>query len=140
MSKLQKWLFSVNCVLAVAFLLVFTYSRLTAKSFIVGEVGEPYKIDVKEDTIVKEETVVEDEKQSISEDVDTIKPNKLININTASKEELMSIKGIGEVTANKILLFLSNNGKIDTLDELLEVDGIGEAKLKIIKKYAYVGG
>lgn len=133
MSKLQKWLFSVNCVLAISFLLVFTYSRLTAKSFMVSEVGEPYKTEIKEETIAKNENEI------ICDNI-SVKPEKLININTATKEELMSIKGIGEVTATKILVFLSNNGKINTLDELLDVDGIGEAKLKIIEKYAYAGG
>ncbi len=54
----------------------------------------------------------------------------LININTATKDELMSIPGIGEVYADRILAFREENGKFETLNELTNIKGIGEQRLK----------
>ena len=60
----------------------------------------------------------------------------MLNINQATKEELMEIDGIGEVLAQRILDFIVQNGPITDLDELLEVSGIGEKKLEKIKEVA----
>lgn len=62
----------------------------------------------------------------------------LININTASSEELQKIKYIGPTLAGRIIEYRELNGPFNTLDELLEVNGIGEKKLAIIKEYACV--
>ncbi|RKZ20289.1 hypothetical protein DRQ20_00160 [bacterium] len=61
---------------------------------------------------------------------------EFINVNTASREELTLIPGIGEVTAKRIVELRERKGRIRSLDELLEVKGIGPKKLEIIKKYA----
>jgi competence protein ComEA helix-hairpin-helix repeat region len=50
----------------------------------------------------------------------------LININTATKEELMTISGIGEVMANKIIEYRTQHGGFAKTDELMNVYGIGE--------------
>jgi len=56
-----------------------------------------------------------------------------INVNTASKEELMGIKGIGEKRANSIIKYRKSH-KINTIDDLKNVDGIGAATINNIKK------
>lgn len=51
-----------------------------------------------------------------------------ININTASKEVLMSeIKGVGEKRADAIIAYRKENGPFKTVDELSEVSGVGES-------------
>lgn len=50
----------------------------------------------------------------------------LVNINTATKEELMSISGIGEVTADKIITYRTENGDFTDIAQLMNVEGIGE--------------
>lgn len=50
----------------------------------------------------------------------------LININTATQEELESLPSIGEVRAQAIITYREEHGGFRTTDELMEVSGIGE--------------
>lgn len=56
-----------------------------------------------------------------------------ININTASKRQLMLLDGIGETTAQKIIDYRTENGNFKTIEELMNVSGIGEKKFGQIK-------
>lgn len=56
-----------------------------------------------------------------------------INLNTAGEEELMSLTGIGEAKAEAILRYRQENGKFDSIEELMEVDGIKEGVFEKIK-------
>ena len=68
--------------------------------------------------------------------VKTTKISKdLLNINTASKEELMFINGIGPVLAGKII----NSRPYKTVDSLIKVKGIGAKKLEKIRPYIFTG-
>lgn len=58
---------------------------------------------------------------------------KKININTANKEELQSISGIGPALAEKIVSYRNTNGKFKKVEDLKNVNGIGESKYKNIK-------
>lgn len=53
----------------------------------------------------------------------------LVNLNTATEAQLDTLPGVGPVTARKILQWRSANGAFSAVDELLEVDGIGEKTL-----------
>ena len=63
---------------------------------------------------------------------------KSININSAGIEELVMLPGIGEKTAEKILLLRKERGKFRKLDEIMDVKGIGEIKFNKIKKFLYI--
>jgi competence protein ComEA len=56
----------------------------------------------------------------------------LVNLNTADQAALDTLPGVGPVTADAILSWREDNGGFTSVDELLEVDGIGEATLEDI--------
>ena len=62
-----------------------------------------------------------------------------ININTASKEELTRLPGIGEAMAERILAYRDENGSFSTIGELVNVKGIGKKKLDRIAPYCTLG-
>lgn len=53
----------------------------------------------------------------------------LLNINTAGSNELQTLKGVGPVTAQRIIDYRTQIGRFDNVDQLLEVKGIGEKTL-----------
>lgn len=56
-----------------------------------------------------------------------------ININTASIEELDTLPGVGEATANKIVNYREENGNFNSIEEIKNVNGIGDKKYLDIK-------
>ncbi len=57
----------------------------------------------------------------------------LININTASLEELDSLPGIGPTTAQRIIDYRDTNGPFTTIDEIMDVSGVGPSTFDEIK-------
>jgi competence protein ComEA len=58
-----------------------------------------------------------------------------VNLNTADQPTLETIPGVGPVTATAILQKRAELGRFDTLDQLLEVTGIGPATLEALRPY-----
>ena len=56
-----------------------------------------------------------------------------VNINTATKEQLESLNGIGPVKAQAIIDYRKKNGNFKKLEDVKNVDGIGEATFEKIK-------
>ncbi|MBL7136808.1 MAG: helix-hairpin-helix domain-containing protein [Candidatus Marinimicrobia bacterium] len=56
-----------------------------------------------------------------------------ININTATKDELMKIPKIGPVTAERIILYRMENGRFNSVEELIKVKGIGKKTIERIR-------
>ena len=56
-----------------------------------------------------------------------------VNINTANKEKLTTLPGIGQGTAEKIIEHRTKNGKFKKTDELKKIPGIGDSKFNSLK-------
>ncbi|WP_408934403.1 ComEA family DNA-binding protein [Corynebacterium marquesiae] len=56
-----------------------------------------------------------------------------VSLNSATAEELTELKGVGEVTAQAIVAYREEHGGFKNVEELLEVSGIGPAKLAQLK-------
>lgn len=61
--------------------------------------------------------------------------NQLININTATLEELKTLPGIGDTKAKAIIDYRINKGLFKSIDEIINVTGIGENLYEQIKIY-----
>jgi competence protein ComEA len=62
----------------------------------------------------------------------------LVNVNSATAAELETLPGIGEVTAQAIIDYRTENGPFTSVDELLDVTGIGDVTLENIRELVTV--
>ncbi|MBQ2980902.1 MAG: helix-hairpin-helix domain-containing protein [Lachnospiraceae bacterium] len=70
--------------------------------------------------------------------IDKETEKKLININTATKEELMQLSGIGESRALSIISYREKNGDFKKIEDIMKIPGIKEAAFEKIKDYICV--
>jgi competence protein ComEA len=62
-----------------------------------------------------------------------------VNINTATKDELVALPGIGPVKAQAILDYRKQNGSFKSVDDLQQVKGIGAKRLEKLRAELTVG-
>lgn len=95
-------------------------------------------------TVVDEEKIIIPYKETSTKNNESKKINELyeatvsdnsgrININTASIEELKTLTGIGQSTAEKIINYRNENSKFKSIEEIKNVSGIGDSKFNSIK-------
>ena len=56
-----------------------------------------------------------------------------VNLNTATKEELMTLSGVGESRADSIIAYREENGRFQNTEELMQIRGIKEGLYNKIK-------
>ena len=91
--------------------------------------------DIK-DCVEKNESVIETNRNAFA--ADSQSTNQLININTASKTELTTLSGIGDVKAEAIITYRTTVGSFKSIEDILNVSGIGDAVFEKIKDYITV--
>jgi len=57
-----------------------------------------------------------------------------VNINSASAAELQNLPGIGPVTAERIVAYRTEHGRFASVDDLIQVKGVGQKTLENIRK------
>jgi comEA protein len=65
---------------------------------------------------------------------------RIVNINTATSEELQTLPGIGPVYAQRIIDYRDAHGPFSSVGELLNVEGIGPKRLEDIWDFVTTGG
>lgn len=61
--------------------------------------------------------------------------DKIVNINTATKKDLMTISGIGESKAEAIIKYREEHGMFNSIQDIKSVPGIGDSLFEQIKNY-----
>ena len=90
--------------------------------------------DIKNDAVIEEETDTNNE----TKDENTKEEISIVNINTASLDELDTLPGIGPSKAQNIIDHRNVNGKFQSIEEILNVNGIGTSLYEQIKIYITV--
>ena len=65
-------------------------------------------------------------------------PDKLVNLNTATQPELESLPGIGAVRAAAILAYREEHGPFARIEDLTQVEGIGQSTFENLEAYVTV--
>lgn len=130
--------------LVFTFLIGFLYSKIS------NGAGSPYKeydYSVQDSLFYaaynQEDNISESYKSEFLDSSKSfvVKPAKIIpmensiDINSAGMDELMKLPGVGEKTAQNIIDYRNKNGNFRSLQDILNVKGIGKVKLEKITKY-----
>ncbi|MGA3244148.1 MAG: ComEA family DNA-binding protein [Bacteroidota bacterium] len=67
-----------------------------------------------------------------------LRPGETVNINSASKEELIALPGIGATLAERIISYRENEGEFGSIEDLQKVKGISKKKLEKLKPHVTV--
>ncbi|MDB4470696.1 helix-hairpin-helix domain-containing protein [Deltaproteobacteria bacterium] len=63
-----------------------------------------------------------------------------VDVNTATIEQLVEVKGIGEVLAQRIIEYRQEHNKFNSLEELNNVKGVGSKKLEKLRPHLTLSG
>lgn len=100
----------------------------------LNQVNMAIKVEDEEHYIIpKIGEVLEVQESIMAENNGTKEDSSKININKATIEELDSLPGVGEATANKIVNYRDENGEFKSIEEIKNVNGIGDKKFQDMK-------
>lgn len=114
-------------------MVIIIYSKQEVKNWIKTKEQEAY---LQEKCKASEEGKVENDACLLDKKEETSTQTK-VNINTATKEELMTLSGIGESKAEEIMTYRKST-PFKTIEDLKNVSGIGDATYEQIKNYITV--
>ncbi|HCV42012.1 MAG TPA: hypothetical protein DGH68_00900 [Bacteroidetes bacterium] len=72
---------------------------------------------------------------SLTRAKDVTRPGSIVNINTATKTELVRLPGIGEAYAERIVAYRNEHGPFESVDQLAKVKGIGKKRMEHLRPF-----
>ena len=67
-------------------------------------------------------------------------PQGPVDLNSAEQEELELLPGIGPATAEKIIAYRKAHGPFTSIEQIMNVEGIGEKKFEEMREFISIGG
>lgn len=120
-------------------MVIYVYTNNQVKSMgIKEEIKEECKCPTIDTSICAGSNIIISDKEdsTIIEGNTTNQENSnKVSLNKASKDELMTLSGVGESKALAIIEYRDNNGGFKALEDIMNVSGIGEALYNKIKDY-----
>lgn len=128
-------------VLLLSLALGFYVGRSTVKGAVVIEAAEPEQVSSLESVLPVEpqttsEVVSASEESLIAEEPE--EPEYPLDINTATVDDLDELPKIGPVLAQRIIDYRTAYGEFQFVEELMNVEGIGEVIFERIKEFVEV--
>lgn len=111
-------------------MVIIIYSRQEVENWVATKQQEEYlqkKCLLKEEGQVENNACIEEKTESEKK-----QPSAMVNINTATKEELMTLSGIGETKAEAIISYREKT-PFQKIEDLKNVSGIGDSTFEEIK-------
>ncbi len=109
-------------------ILLIAIALLTSGAILYATWERPVTLRTSEPIVVEDVLIV----------LPTFLDPRMIDLNTASVEELVRLPGIGEVLAGRIVAHREAHGRFDTIDDLTAVNGIGPAIVDGLRDQATV--
>ena len=122
-------------------MVVIVYSKKEINDFLATKKKLEEKIEIcqKDEVInngcINNGDINVDKNNNVNSENDSMSSNsvKKININTATKSELTTLTGVGDSKADAIINYRSEVGKFNKIEDIMNVDGIGESVFEKIK-------
>lgn len=109
-----------------------TLSKKQATTYVGSDVsGKADPELIKGDTVIEKVTNYSGGKSTSKSEA---LAGKTINLNTASKAELMKLPGVGDATAEKIITYRQTH-KFNSIEEIMNIKGIGQKKYEKMKAF-----
>ncbi len=115
-------------------MVIIIYSKAEVADFVKTKKEENIKIDKCKEGVgdVENDACID---SSNTENNDSSSTNAIVNLNTATKEDLMTISGIGDAKADSIIKYREEHGSFTSIEQLKEISGIGDSIYDKIKDH-----
>lgn len=115
-------------------MVIIVYSKEQVADFTVTKEQESEEQDACLNQIdIKNDACIDSNSSDDTEVVSDTPVNSTVSLNKATKEELMTLPGVGESKAENIINYRQENGNFESIEELKNVKGIGDSIFEKIK-------